>query len=308
MKLPPLNALRAFDAAARHLNLRAASAELFVTPAAVSQQLRVLEDYLGAPLVKREPRGISLTEVGRSYHESVMRHIRSISLATERFRSGGNRIVISAVPSFGTRWLVPRLSAFSRAHPHIEVRLDVAHKLVDLVSGEFDMGIREGNGSYPDCESTLLFAMDMQPFASAAYIKRIGKHSTTKMLDWRKAQLLHDAEDDFWPRWLDAFGLRERDPKTARGLYFSHTTLALDTACQGEGVALASPCLVEKELAQGLLIPADERVLKTEIGYYLVNAKSELRPVSNAARIFRDWVIQQAQESKPIKKTVRKTK
>ena len=153
MRLPPLNAVRAFDAVARLGSVRAAADELAVTPAAVSQQLRVLEAHLGLALTQRQGRGLALTDSGRTWHGEIARHLRAIALAAERVRPGRRVVQVTVVQSFGSRWLMPRLHKFTAREPEIEVRIDASPVLADLARDPFDLAIREGRGVYPEAES-----------------------------------------------------------------------------------------------------------------------------------------------------------
>ena len=168
MRLPPLNAVRAFDAVARLGSVRAAADELAVTPAAVSQQLRVLEAHLGIALTQRHGRGLALTDSGRTWHGEIARHLRAIALAAERVRPGRRVVQVTVVQSFGSRWLMPRLSSFTAREPEIEVRIDASPVLADLTRDPFDLAIREGRGVYPDAESVRLFPLEFVPVASPA--------------------------------------------------------------------------------------------------------------------------------------------
>ena len=147
MRLPPLNAVRAFDAVARLGSVRAAAEELAVTPAAVSQQLRVLEAHLGIALTQRHGRGLALTDPGRTWHGEIARHLRAIALAAERVRPGRRVVQVTVVQSFGSRWLMPRLASFTARAPEIEVRIDASPVLADLARDPFDLAIREGRGT-----------------------------------------------------------------------------------------------------------------------------------------------------------------
>src|SRR4051812_11171936 len=165
MRLPPLNAVRAFDAVARLGSVRAAADELAVTPAAVSQQLRVLEAHLGIPLTQRHGRGLMLTDSGRTWHGEIARHLRAIALAADRVRPGRRVVQVTVVQSFGSRWLMPRLNKFTAREPEIEVRIDASPALADLARDPFDLAMREGRGVYPEAESVRLFALEFYPMA-----------------------------------------------------------------------------------------------------------------------------------------------
>ena len=291
MRLPPLNAVRAFDAVARLGSVRAAADELAVTPAAVSQQLRVLEAHLGIALTQRHGRGLVLTDPGRTWHGEIARHLRAIALAAERVRPGRRVVQVTVVQSFGSRWLMPRLASFTAREPEIEVRIDASPILADLTRDPFDLAIREGRGTYPDAESVRLFPLEFVPVASPAVARQLKRRNGT--IDWSRVRLLHEVSYDYWPDWIAAAGVTGVD--VARGLFFSHTMLALDAASEGQGVALAPLCLADRELARGALTIVDPRPFAPGTGIYLAWPRRGLRTLSPAAIAFRDWLIEEAQ-------------
>jgi LysR family glycine cleavage system transcriptional activator len=295
MRLPPLNAVRAFDAVARLGSVRAAADELAVTPAAVSQQLRVLEAHLGIALTRRHGRGLVLTDPGRTWHGEIARHLRAIALAAERVRPGRRVVQVTVVQSFGSRWLMPRLASFTAREPEIEVRIDASPILADLTRDPFDLAIREGRGVYPDAESVRLFPLEFVPVASPAVARQLKRRNGT--IDWSRVRLLHEVSYDYWPDWIAAAGVAGVD--VARGLFFSHTMLALDAASEGQGVALAPLCLVDRELARGALTIVDPRPFAPGTGIYLAWPRRGLRTLSPAAIAFRDWLIEEAQRAAP---------
>ncbi|MFO1315520.1 MAG: LysR substrate-binding domain-containing protein [Burkholderiales bacterium] len=291
MRLPPLNAVRAFDAVARLGSVRAAADELAVTPAAVSQQLRVLEAHLGIALTQRHGRGLVLTDPGRTWHGEIARHLRAIAAAAERVRPGRRVVQMTVVPSFGSRWLLPRLPSFTARAPEIEVRIDASPILADFARDPFDLAIREGRGVYPDAEAHCLFPLEFFPVATPAVARALRRRDGA--VDWTRARLLHEISYDYWPDWVAAAGLADVD--VARGLFFSHTMLALDAASEGQGVALAPPCMAEREIARGALTVVDPRGYAPGIGIWLAWPRRGLRTLSPAATAFRDWVIEEAQ-------------
>jgi len=293
MRLPPLNAVRAFDAVARLGSVRAAADELAVTPAAVSQQLRVLEAHLGIALTQREGRGLALTESGRAWHSEIARHLRAIALAAERVRPGRRVVQVTVVPSFGSRWLVPRLPLFTAREPEIEVRIDAGPALADLARDPFDLAIREGGGVYPEAETECLFPLELFPVASPPYAKQLKGKS--QAIDWTRARILHEVNFDYWSDWCAQVGRTDID--ISRGMFFSHTMLALDAAIDGQGVALAPRFLAERELARGTLVLVDPRGYTTGTGIYLAWPRRSVRTLSPAAIAFRDWLIDEARAS-----------
>ncbi|MCC6197119.1 MAG: LysR family transcriptional regulator [Burkholderiales bacterium] len=287
--------MRAFDAVARLGSVRAAADELAVTPAAVSQQLRVLEAHLGLPLTQRQGRGLTLTDPGRSWHGEIARHLRAIALAAERVRPGRRVVQLTVVPSFGSRWLMPRLHKFTAREPAIEVRIDASLALSDLARDPFDLAIREGSGVYAEAEAVQLFALELFPVASPAIVR--GMRGSDGVIDWSRARLLHEVTSDYWPDWVTMAGAADVD--VAHGLFFSHTMLALDAAVEGQGVALAPLPLAERELARGALEVIDPRGYVPGVGIWLAWPRRGLRTLSPPAVAFRDWVIEEAKASQP---------
>jgi LysR family glycine cleavage system transcriptional activator len=293
LKLPPLNAVRAFEAAARHASFRLAAAELFVTPGAVSQQIRLLEDHLGVSLFERLPRAVRLTPAGQEFFAAATRHLRGIGLAAERLKPRGETVLLTVVPTFASRWLMPRLPHFTQLHPTLQVRVDATTTLIDFSHEQFDLGIRSGTGHYPALESRLLFSETVVPLCSPAY-RALHRQSGRVELDWAQVRLLHEnPPDDFWPQWIAGTGVTEIDADA--GMYFSHGLLVLSAAIEGQGVALQPREFVERELASGALVIADERDIETGRGFFLVWPRRELRP---GVQRFRDWVINEI-EAKP---------
>jgi LysR family glycine cleavage system transcriptional activator len=304
MRLPPLNAVRAFDAVARLGSVRAAADELAVTPAAVSQQLRVLEAHLGIALTQRHGRGLMLTDSGRTWHGEIARHLRAIALAAERVRPGRRVVQVTVVQSFGSRWLMPRLTKFTAREPEIEVRIDASPVLADLGRDPFDLAIREGQGVYPEADSVRLFELEFYPMASPAVARAIRKRNGA--LDWTRARLLHEVTYDYWPDWVAMADVRDVD--VARGLFFSHTMLALDAAIEGQGVALVPPPLAQRELARGALEVVDDRSYAPGTGIYLAWPRKGLRTLSAAAVAFRDWVVDEARATPTAPPAARRPK
>ncbi len=293
MKLPPLNALRAFDATARHLSLRHAAEELFVTPGAISQQLKSLETWLGQRLLDRGPRGVSLTPVGAEFHAATHRHLRALAQAAERVRPQHNEVSISVLPSFASRWLVPNLPGFTREHPGARVRVDATSNVVDFDRESCDLAIREASRIAPPLQARELFPVVLFPVCTPEYRRR---HLRT-LAGLRKVRLLHEfspqEQGSLWPRWLAAAGLADVDPEP--GLYFSHTMHAVETALRGEGVALTNPELVQDELSTERLVIAFRRGLNTGRSYWLVWPG---RPMREPARWLADWLVRRLAESR----------
>jgi LysR family glycine cleavage system transcriptional activator len=288
IKLPPLNALRAFEAAARLGGIKQAAEELSVTPAAVSQQVRLLEDFLGQPLFDRLPRALRPTAAGLSYHQAVGRHLRGIAEATERLKPPRRAVSISVVPSLATLWLAPRLPRFMHAQPQVEVRVEAESELVDLRGGAFDLAIRQGSGRYPQCEAVRLFGVDLLPVASPRYLRTLRRGRRVR---WDEARLLHEESNQNWADWAAA---GELSIDVSRGSYFSHGMMALAAAAEGEGIALASYCLIEAAVRDGRLEVVESRAVPTGTSYWLAWPSLEVRSLRSAAALFRDWIVAQA--------------
>jgi LysR family glycine cleavage system transcriptional activator len=295
-KLPPLNALRAFEAAARHLSFALAARELHVTPAAVSHQIKGLEDNLGVELFLRRNRGLELTVAARACLPRLTEGFDRIAEAVERLRAEGEpgSLSVSAAPSFATKWLAPRLYRFAAAHPELDVRINASTRLVDLSRGdpaaageqstldESVVGIRFGNGSYPGYRVDKLFAVSVTPVCSP-------KLRLTKPEDLHKQVLIHDNICP-WDAWLEAAGVHGVD--TARGMRFNHSALALEAAADGLGVALGISALAATDIAAGRLERPFGLVLPLTLAYYLVCAERDFRRPDVAA--FRSWILEEA--------------
>jgi LysR family glycine cleavage system transcriptional activator len=285
VKLPPLNAVRAFDAAARHLNLRHAAGDLFVTPGAISQQVRQLEEWLGVRLFDRRARGVELTAAGAQFHAVVARALRQIGQAAERLRPDRNTVTVSVLPTLGARWLMPRLDAFTRANPQVQVRVDATLDLADFDSDGVDLALRHARTVPGELASIEICEETMVPVCSAAYL---AAHLRRGRLT-PDVRLLHEVwarePNDYWMRWLGEQGYDDIDP--ARGLYFSHEMLAADAAARGQGIALISHLFAADLVRRGELVLAAHDPLVTGNRYLLVWPQGTLR---EPVRLFRDWL------------------
>jgi len=242
-QLPGLGALKSFEAAARLLSFSRAAEELGVTPAAVSYQMRSLEDQLGVELFRRTSRVVELTEPGRMLLAGVGEALDGIARTIARLRGadGRPRLTATTSPSFAAKWLVPRLHRFLELHPDADVRVDVSDRLVDLPREEVDVGVRFGRGQYPGLKVDRLFEETIFPVCSPKLIA--GRRPLREPRDLRHHTLIHvDWQDQWatwpdWRMWLLAAGLRDLDPQ--RGLHFTQTAIALQAAIDGQGVALS---------------------------------------------------------------------
>src|SRR3954470_19524510 len=294
-RLPSLNALKVFWAAARHGSFVKAAGELHVTPSAVSLQVRQLEGELGLKLFERTAGGLSLTASGQRRLPALARGFERLQdsfAALNESAHGGSMLTVSAAPSFATKWLLPRLSKFLGANPELEVSLKATVELADFERSEADIGIRYGRGDYPGLVTELLLRETVFPVCSPALIAISGKAlSTAEILS--TATLLHDDSTDVsealpgWKMWLIAAGIDGVDWR--QGSHFEPSALAIEAAAGGLGVALAPAVLVEADLASGRLVRLDTAELSEPFAYYLVYPSD--RSEREAVKAFRGWLF-----------------
>lgn len=294
--LPPLNALRAFEAAGRQLSFSKAAAELHVTPAAISHQIKALEAHLGVALFRREPRRLLLTDAGQRLLPGVRQAFTGLADALAEVQDGvdGEYLTISVVPSLASKWLLPRLDRFRHAHPRFEVRLDASSHVVDFArETDVDLALRHGTGDYPGLEVERLTGATLFPVCSPKLLA--GAPPLRTPADLRRHTLLHvpwgtcDATEPDWSEWLKSAGVDVVDAE--RGPRFNHSSYAIQAAIEGHGVALASEVLVADDLAAGRLVqPFAEGVSGSGcFAYFLVYPphKAKLARV----RAFRAWLL-----------------
>jgi LysR family glycine cleavage system transcriptional activator len=294
-RLPPLNALRAFEAAARHLNFSRAADELSVTPGAVSQQIQNLEDYVGAALFKRTPKGLLLTDAAQTalpaLREAFDRLAEAASLLTAAV--DGRRLTLTAAPSFAAKWLVPRLGRFEEAHPQVDVWLSADMDLVDFAAGEVDLAVRYGAGRYPALESIKLMTETVIPVASPDLI---AANPLNEPSDLARHILLHDGSPDAddscpdWSMWLAARGVKGVDGN--RGPRFNQSSLVIEAAVGGRGVALAKRTLAQDDLEAGRLIVPMQITTAVDFAYYVVHPKAKGRLPQ--VKAFVNWITAEA--------------
>jgi LysR family glycine cleavage system transcriptional activator len=249
----PLNALRVLDACARSRSFTKAAAELKVTQAAVSHQIKVLESYLGVRLFLRAPRGVILTQEGERYVSDVREALTHLEEATLKLRSGRNAagVTCSVATTIAMRWLIPRLDGFSLQYPNIKIHLDITERFVEFGSENVDIAIRYGRGRWPGLAQDLLFREVLVPVCSPELPK--GRRRLNRIEDLRSHTLLHaSAGLRDWEHWLNAHGATDIDSK--QGLIFDQPHLALQAAAQGLGVAMADRALAQRELNAGTLV------------------------------------------------------
>jgi LysR family glycine cleavage system transcriptional activator len=294
MDLPPLNALRAFEAAARQLSFTRAAQELHVTQTAVSHQMRVLEEHLGVRLFLRLPRRLVLTSEGRAYARELGRVFERIGDATAAMQTQPRRevLAVTSLPSLAARWLTPRLPAFLDAHPQIDLRLVATERPVDFIRESVDLGIRWGYGRWAGLQSEKLMDDECFPVCSPALLPR---RRRLTLADLGRLTLLHDDSPDDWRRWLRAVGAPGIDAE--RGHVLTDASLTLQLAVAGRGIALGRRVLVERELAEERLVRPFVPSIPSEPAYYLVSSPhtADLPRV----RAFRAWLFEQVSGAAP---------
>jgi LysR family glycine cleavage system transcriptional activator len=290
-RLPPLNALRAFEAAARQLSFTRAAAELNVTQTAISHQIRALEERLGVRLFRRLPRGLLLTEEAQRYLPPIRDAFDQIALATERLVGAGTgaTLTVSVLPSFAAKWLVPRLGRFRAAHPDLDLRISAASQLVDFARDDVDVGIRMGRGAYPGLRVERLFGETLVPVCSPL-LQTAGAHPLRQPEDLRHHVLLHDDDYAGWELWLGLAGVTGIDAR--RGPRFTDSGMVVQAAAEGQGVALARRQLAAGDLAAGRLIQPFDVTIPHDLAYYLVCPEATASQPKIAA--FRGWLLAEA--------------
>lgn len=309
-RLPPLNALRAFEAAARHLSFKDASEELSVTPTAISHQIRGLEEYLGFPLFYRLTRALELTREGRAMLPKVRDGLECFAAAIEstRQRQAGGRLLVTSPPAFASRWLIRHLPSFTAEHPEIELHMAASLETIDArdpssVSGlagidvrddETEVFIRFGRGSYDGCRVDRLFAPAYVLVCSPRLL--IGMRPLNVPADLRRHNLLHDEsitellDRPTWAEWLQVAAVSGIDADA--GTHFSDPGLVLSAAIDGVGVAIASKPLIEAEVTAGrLVVPFDIVIHRTQTYCLVVPEAVADRPIVDS---FRKWLLSEA--------------
>ena len=293
LPLPPLNALRAFEAVARHLSVKLAAEELSVTPGAVSQMLKILESHLEVKLFVRVTRGIYLTDTGRNYLPSIRNAFRQIGEASRRvalLSADTGVLTVSVTPFFASAWLVPRMKSFQDEHPDIDLQIVANSALADFSREGIDVAVRHGLGRYPGLRSDRVVTVEMVAVAAPSLVE--GRGLPTKpedLIDWPK---VHDADRKGWSLWYVANSVGENKPP--RGPSFNDTGLLLKAIQYGQGVGLLPAAMVANELLDGSLVQLLSATQIEEFAYYLVCPQStQNRPKIVA---FREWMLGCRQE------------
>ena len=293
-RLPSLNGLRAFEAAARHLSFTNAATELNVTQTAISHQIRRLEEELGIRLFVRQNRALALTAEARDYLPGVRAAFNDLRLATDQLlRKDNDRVLtVSTLASMAVKWLLPRISTFQEAHPAIDVRITTSTALVDFKAGDVDAAIRYGRGQWPGLRADWLTADQLFPVCSPALLT--GGKPLKCPEDLANHTLLHSVGgyDDDWRLWLTAAGLPASISKQP-GLTFDLIFMTVQAAIDGIGVAIGRTTYVEGDIAKGRLVVPFKITLPTDAGFYLVYPEASADKPKLAA--FRQWLLASAQ-------------
>ncbi len=285
MRLPPLSALRAFEAAARLSSFKKAAEELAVTATAISHRIRVLEEYLGRPLFVRKVRAVELTPDGQILFSAVNASFQTIVMAIEKvLRPHRTAVTLSTTPAFAAKWLVPKLPAFQKAHPDIDLNVHASNLPVDLMTSAVDLAIRYGHGHYEGVIATPLLNDQFAAVASPALLDRISQnagHWPLIHFEWHRPITV----DLTWKEWARKSGYEPSALST--GTRYSEESHAIQATVAGQGVALLSLLLVEEELRMGLLKVVSELKLQG-LSYHLLRPAH--RPLSEAAKTVQDWL------------------
>ena len=293
-KLPPMNSLVTFEAAARHLNFTHAARELHVTQAAVSRQIHLLEDYLQVALFRRQHRSLQMTREGERLQQAVtmgLEHIANTAADLRRTRKGDEVTVATSV-TFASYWLMSRVAKFRALHPEVELRLVASGPVSDLAVAGIDLAVRYGRGSWPRVESTHLLDNEVFPVCAPNYLA--GRPPLSGAADLLNETLLHLVEYDrnwvTWEAWLRAVGV---DKKPAnKGLVFDNYLVLIQAALDGQGIALGGGRLADDFLARGALVRPIDATQRSDRAFYLIRSSDV--PLSRSAKLFSDWILAEA--------------
>jgi LysR family glycine cleavage system transcriptional activator len=298
--LPPLNALRAFESAARHLSFKKAADELHVTPAAIGHQIKNLEDYLGVPLFRRLNRAVLLTDAAQACLPDLREGFERLAAGVDRIRAHGERrlLVVSVGPTFALKWLVPRLTHFRDRHPDITVRVETTAEMVDLTRGGVDLAIRFCGAVSAGLAAETLFDEEIVPVCAPRLME--GEHPLRRPEVLRAHTLIHvegesaDPSQPSWQTWLEAAGVAGVD--TRRGLHFTQTLTAAQAAIDGQGVALLGQTCLLDDLAAGRLIRPFALGFPIAYAYRMVSRQAAFHQPTVTA--FRAWLREEAEASR----------
>lgn len=304
-RLPPLNALKVFEAAARHESFTRAAEELSVTQGAVSHQVKALEAELGIKLFNRERQRLVITEAGRDYLTVVRDALDRIALGTERLlqRQNAGVLTVSTSPDFAAKWLVHRLGHFAEAHPEIDLRISATLHHVDFAREEVDLAVRHGDGNWPGLDTVRLSSEQL--FAVCSPKLLTGRRRLTKPSDILKCPLIHMDSRTDWSKWLQAVGLE--DAAVIHGPVLNRASMVMDAAINGQGIALARTTLSAWDLINGRLVRPFPETLRLSKTYWIIcpQATAALPKIAT----FRNWLLAEAaQDVRQLRKLGRTSK
>ncbi|MGQ0286148.1 transcriptional regulator GcvA [Pasteurellaceae bacterium 22721_9_1] len=286
-RLPPLNSLKAFESAATHLSFTKAADELFVTQAAVSHQIKLLEDFLGISLFIRKNRTLELTDKGRIYYNEISAILHKLAMVTEDLVSTGKSYLNISVPqTFAIQWLVPRLMYFNQQHPDIEVRIRATEQDEGLLNKDIDVAIYYGYGNWDNLQVELLANANLVMLASPKLLAEMPVNSPE---DLQLHKLIHIHTRENWQ--MMSHHLNIDLPNVQQGALFSHTFMALQTAVYGQGLVIANQMLAQQEIDRGNLQIVWPTSLLDPKSFYVVN--SQTRHNEKIIQTFRDWIVQE---------------
>ena len=286
-RLPPLNSLKCFEAAGRLLSFTGAARELNVTQAAISHQIKVIEEYLGVSLFERYPRRLALTEQGKALLPEVIEAFDRVSAAIGMLSKDhySNIISVRLAPSFAAKWLSPRLKYFWLQYPEIDLCLFHAHAAVDFEREEIDIAVTYGKGAWSGVVADKLLSLDFFPVCSPAFL--CNDKPLTSIDNLHYYTLLHDANYECWRDWLRLAGLK--DIQADKGTIIDDTNVLIQAALDGQGIALGSTTFVEDHLESGRLVRPFDVILENEFSYYVVCPESHLK--NPAVLAFKEWLL-----------------
>ena len=296
-RLPPLDLLKGFEAAARHLSFTKAAGELFLTQSAVSRQIHSLEQHLGVDLFRRRPRALLLTDEGQALYRAVTEAFAHLGEATGKLGSARQKAIVNVTTlvSFASLWLIPRLATFRAQHPEIDVRLSASNDILDLDRERFDLAIRYCHPDSAPSGATKLFGEEVFPVCNAAYLKATPLH---KPNDIAKCVLLHYQDDKgdtkpwlSWSTWFDAMELRDVEPSGT--LRFNQYDHLIQAAIDGQGLALGRYPLMKQYLEIGSLVAPFEGRSQTSRAYFLIEARKKVRGAEHLV----EWLIKETSAS-----------
>ena len=288
-KLPSLNSLKVFEAVARHLSFTKAAAELYVTQAAASHQIKILEGQLGVALFVRHPRRIQLTNEGKILLPVMSRSLDAIASGVEKITSdtGLGMLRVRLGPSISAKWLSPKLNDFWRHNPDINLSLFHSNEEVDFSREDIDIAITYGDGNWPNVESSHLLSLDLFPVCSPALVNGFGEDFCEA--DLEHMPLLHDANYHSWSQWVKGAGIVGVNPN--RGVIIDDTNVLVQAAIDGQGVAIGSSLVVNEHLRSGRLVRLFDHILRPDESYYIIYPKAHSQRQN--VRLFKNWLLSQ---------------